>query len=80
MPERRAGQVVLVVPAGRSAAERRLGAIAALHQPVWDTASTEARVYGPRHVCSACRTNNWPCATAKLLGPWPGEPGVDDSR
>jgi len=64
---------VIKIPRGRSAAERRLAAIAALHQPVIDGDSTEARIYGPRVCCSACRTSHWPCATAKLLGEWPGE-------
>lgn len=57
----------LVVPKGRSAAERRLSAVAALHQPIPD------RIYavlGPR--CGECR-GEWPCATARILGRWPGE-------
>lgn len=75
----------IVVPKGRTVAERRLSAIAALHQPV-------ARVYPADllyrqqeevvYVCTECKASNdvgrtvparWPCTTAKLLGPWPGE-------
>lgn len=56
----------IVVPPGRSAAERRLAAVAALHQPVISHIA-----FGP--TCGECHTS-WPCATAKLLGPWPGEP------
>lgn len=80
----------MVIPRGRSSAERRLAAIAALHQPL-------ARVVGPTVVqgmvleqgytyliCGECKTTGryhsdgpvpvrWPCATARLIGTWPGE-------
>ena len=82
--------VLMVIPKGRSAAERRLGAIAALHSP-------QARVVSPQVVrdiilevgytylvCGECKVAGrnysdgvvparWPCATARLLGEWPGE-------
>ncbi|MDO3331395.1 hypothetical protein [Mycobacteroides abscessus] len=61
----------IVVPSGKSAAERRLSAIGALHQPV----PAQLPGFGPS--CSECNTR-WPCATAKLCGPWPGEP--DDNN
>ncbi|SHU29236.1 Uncharacterised protein [Mycobacteroides abscessus subsp. abscessus] len=59
----------IVVPPGKSAAERRLAAIAALHQPVMG----QLPVLGPS--CNECHTR-WPCSTAKLCGPWPGEPNI----
>ncbi len=61
---------------GRGAAERRLAAIAALHQPVLDTTSFWGPCLRIQACVPACRTNPWPCATAKLLGPWPGEQEV----
>lgn len=74
----------IVVPKGRSAAERRLAAIAALHQPivipVRRILADEPHEY--RTVCNECvipdgygKTTRapWPCTTARLLGPWPGE-------
>lgn len=65
-------QVSLVTPKGRTAAEKRLGAIAALHQPIPD------RYLPGRAVCGECGDGRygeapWPCATARLLGVWPGE-------
>lgn len=80
---------MVVVPRGRSKAEQRLAAIAALHQPV---PRTPDRVLAIEQVttqwyCSECKQQTrygevslvrWPCNTAKLLGEWPGEP-VDPS-
>lgn len=59
----------IVIPRGRSAAEKRLAAIAALHQPVVGGGDIGALV-GP--TCPQCRSC-WPCATAALLGVWPGD-------
>lgn len=50
----------------RSAAERRLAAIATLHQPITSTSDLN----GPS--CGQC-AGRWPCSTALVLGPWPGE-------
>lgn len=70
--------VPLVIPRGRSAAEKRLGAVAALHSPRVLDHGTVGRVdLGQELICPACsnRYDNvrWPCSTARLLGPWPGE-------
>jgi hypothetical protein len=60
----------IVIPRGRrSAAERRLAAIAALHQPVMP-AGPAADLVGP--ACGQC-SGRWPCSTALLLGGWPNE-------
>lgn len=59
----------IVIPRGRSAAEQRLAAIAALHQPVVGSGEVGALV-GP--TCPQCKSC-WPCATALLLGAWPGD-------
>ena len=69
-------RAVLDMPTGRGAAERRLATIAALHQPVLDTTSFWGPCLRIQACVPACRTNPWPCATAKLLGPWPGEQEV----
>ena len=59
----------IVIPRGRrSAAERRLAAIAALHQPVMPTGPA-ADLLDPG--CGQCRGGRWPCSTALLLGDWP---------
>lgn len=60
----------IVIPRGRAAAEKRLAAIAALHQPVVVGGGDIAALVGP--TCPQCRSC-WPCATAALLGAWPGE-------
>lgn len=60
----------IVIPRGRNAAERRLAAIAALHQPQTRMTHLDA-LLGPQ--CGECRAS-WPCPTARLLGSWPGEP------
>lgn len=61
----------IVIPRGRTAAEKRLGAIAALHQPIPSGGSPDvARLLGA--VCGQCR-GMWPCATALLLGAWPND-------
>lgn len=60
----------IVIPRGRSAAERRLAAVAALHQPAPILRAID-ELCGP--TCGECKTR-WPCATARLLGQWPGEP------
>ena len=66
-------QLKIVIPRGRSAAEQRLAAIAALHQPMHD----KYGIY--RHpICGECDGDTWPCATARLLGSWPGQPDGDD--
>lgn len=71
------------IPKGRTAAEKRLAAIAALHQPmVLDHGAVRGMDLGRELICPACsgRHENarWPCATARLLGPWPGEvPDLD---
>lgn len=57
----------IAIPKGRSAAEQRLGAIAALHQPIWDARLGD--LLGP--TCGQCRGSQWPCGTALLLGHWP---------
>lgn len=59
----------IVIPRGRTAAEKRIGAVAALHQPVPD----RYRIYGA--TCGECGDGRspWPCVTARLLGAWPGE-------
>ena len=62
----------IVIPRGRSAAERRLAAIAAIHQPIAESGHIGALV-GP--TCRQC-SGRWPCATALLLGAWPGEDNV----
>lgn len=59
----------IVIPRGRSVAERRLAAVAALHQPRPASTALDV-VLGPQ--CPECRSS-WPCATARLLGQWPGE-------
>lgn len=59
----------IVIPRGRSAAEKRLAAVAALHQPAPVFRPID-ELCGP--TCGQCRSA-WPCATARLLGPWPGE-------
>jgi hypothetical protein len=58
----------ITLPAGKSAAEVRLAAIAALHRPIPDI-SRLAVALGPS--CRQCLC--WPCATAQLLAAWPGE-------
>jgi hypothetical protein len=61
----------ITIPRGRSAAEKRLNAIAALHQPLPAGGSPQvASLLGP--TCGQCR-GIWPCATALLLGAWPNE-------
>lgn len=55
----------IVIPRGRTAAERRLGAIAALHQPIPNQILRDL-------TCGECR-GMWPCATARLLGCWPND-------
>jgi len=55
----------IVIPRGRTAAEKRLSAIAALHQPVPESILRD-------YTCGECR-GHWPCATARLLGAWPNE-------
>jgi hypothetical protein len=62
---RPASVIPIVVPRGRSKAEKRIQAIAALHQPVEDR-------FLRGHVCLSC-SKQWPCSTARLLGAWPGE-------
>jgi hypothetical protein len=74
---------MIVVPKGRSAAERRVAAIAALHQPFAQIDPGHGIVADRTYyICSECTRRNrygdpvaaqWPCATAKLLGLWPGE-------
>lgn len=60
----------IVIPRGRSAAERRIAAVAALHQPRPILTHLDA-LGGPQ--CGECQ-GRWPCPTARLLGAWPGEP------
>lgn len=68
----------IVIPRGKSEAERRLGAIAALHQPIPEPDRIMVGLGGPRYHCGECGDRYsrvaWPCATARLLGSWPGEP------
>lgn len=71
---------VIVIPRGRTAAEKRLGAIAALHSPVVDGHDlfVNGHDFSSRKlVCPECsdryEKTAWPCATARLMGPWPGE-------
>jgi len=81
---------LLVIPKGRSAAERRLGAIAALHSPQMRSVSPRVvqdivlEVGYNYLICGECTVPGgsysdhvvparWPCATARLLGEWPGE-------
>ena len=59
----------VLISCGRSAAERRLSAIAALHQPVPENGQLGA-LTGPS--CRQCG-GRWPCTTALVLGAWPGE-------
>lgn len=81
--------VQLVIPKGRSAAERRVAAVAALHQPIVrhtpgsSVRGVELEPARTDLVCGECKVANrsygevvrapWPCATARLLGEWPGE-------
>lgn len=70
--------VKFVVPKGRTAAEKRLSAIAALHSPRLIDHGVVGRVdLGHQVICPECSNHygkvSWPCATARLLGPWPGE-------
>lgn len=75
------GEIVKVefkIPRGRSAAERRLAAVAALHAPkVKDHGAVRGIDLGYEIVCPECSNRYdrvaWPCATARLLGAWPGE-------
>lgn len=77
----------IVVPRGRSAAERRLGALGALHQPVLVTQQPtvfrgDVLDAGREwYVCGECKVPDemgrvkrapWPCTSARLMGPWPG--------
>lgn len=81
--------VTMIVPKGRTAAERRLAAVAALHAPLerhHPGSSAGGVILEPPqtyYVCGECKVPDrsygvqparWPCATARLLGPWPGEP------
>lgn len=70
------GQLVPVqpyrIPRGRTAAEKRLAAVAALHQPFLND-DPLAQLTGRSVVCTECDGRRWPCPTAKLLGDWPGE-------
>lgn len=82
---------VIVIPRGRSAAEKRISAIAALHSPqvVGAQSVHGIEIREPTLVCPECSSHardrygdrtwvRWPCATVRLLGPWPGEvPEVD---
>lgn len=66
------------IPKGRTAAEKRLAAIAALHAPYQiDHGVIRGYDLGTELVCQECSNRfdkaKWPCATARLLGPWPGE-------
>lgn len=72
----------ITVPRGRSSAERRIGAVAALHSPIPRVISGRGIVPDEViYVCGECkmadryevRSVRWPCATARLLGEWPGE-------
>ncbi len=75
------------IPRGRSRAEQRLAAVAALHQPIPRTVGgtsvrgvvlEEPETY---FICGECKTTGksydgaipvrWPCTTARLLGEWP---------
>lgn len=78
----------IVVPRGRSVAERRLGALAALHQPIMRMSRGIPGLEAPQpyYVCGECKVSNdmgrmvpasWPCTTARLMGPWPGESPED---
>jgi hypothetical protein len=69
-------------PKGRSAAEQRLAAIAALHAPFSKDQGALVRDgmtidFGRKVICQECSDRyeeaRWPCATARLVGPWPGE-------
>ena len=60
------------IPRGRTAAEKRLSAIASLHQP-FATDDPLAQLTGRTLICTECDGKRWPCPTAKLIGPWPGE-------
>lgn len=84
----------IIVPKGRTKAEQRLAAVAALHQPIpRHVPGSYARgitLEEPQtfYVCGECKTSDqygsrivasrWPCTTARLIGPWPGEP--EDTR
>ena len=64
----------ITIPRGRSEAEKRLGAIAALHQPMPD----RYRIFDTP-ICRECGNSAWPCATARLMGTWPGDNTSDDT-
>lgn len=70
--------VRFVIPKGRTAAEKRLAAIAALHSPRLVDHGVVGRLdLGVEYICPECSSRvdktRWPCATARLLGQWPGE-------
>jgi hypothetical protein len=80
---------IWTIPRGRSKAEQRLAAIAALHQPIarhTPGSVVQGIVLDPPetyYICGECKTAGraydgvkparWPCTTARLIGEWPGE-------
>lgn len=62
----------IVIPEGKTAAEARTTAIAALHQPILEAGALTA-LSGPS--CRQC--SRWPCATAQLIGAWSSQLGDD---
>ena len=70
------------IPRGRSAAERRLQAVAALHAPIpfIERGILRGDPDVQHLICGECRSGDslrkhvaWPCATARLIGLMPGE-------